>query len=118
MGNQFDNLFTSNEQPEAQADTPNPQAKAKTKKSAPAKKKRGRPATGKRSDDDWISRAFYIEESTDIDLEGELIQLRREGVRMDKSELVNSCLLAWLKWRKGEQPSKCLSEISPRRKDE
>lgn len=114
MANDFDALFSSPSEAEPEkAATPkpgNPPAKAK--------KKRGRPATGKRSDEGWISRAFYVEESTDIDLEAELAQLRREGVKLDKSDLVNSCLIAWLKWRKGEQPSKCLGEISPRRKGE
>lgn len=105
MSNNFDALFDA----EAEEPTPTPETNAK--------KKRGRPATGKRSDEGWIGRAFYVEESTDIDLEAEINQLRREGVKMDKSDLVNSCLIAWLKWRKGEQPSKCLIDISPRRKD-
>ena len=110
MANDFDVLFAGEDddaQPEQTAPAPTPKPK----------KKRGRPATGKRSDDGWISRAFYVEESTDIDLEAEINQLRREGVRMDKSDLVNSCLVAWLKWRQGENPSKCFNEISSRRKD-
>lgn len=107
MSNEFDALFDA--EAETEELSPTPEAKAK--------KKRGRPATGKRSDDRWISRAFYVEESTDEDLEDEIVKLRREGIKMDKSDLVNSCLIAWLEWRKGEQPSKCLSDISPRRKD-
>ena len=112
MSNDFDSLFNAAEenaeqQPKEPATEPTP---------AKAKKKRGRPATGKRSDAGWINRAFYIEESTDIDIEIELAQLRRQGVDMDKSELVNSCLVAWLKWQQGEQPSKALGDISPRRK--
>lgn len=113
MSNDFDFLADAAEraqqkETETAAESPKPQAK----------KKRGRPATGKRSDEGWINRAFYVEESTDIDLEAEINRLRREGVKMDKSELVNSCLIAWLKWRRGENPSKCLSEISSRRKSE
>ena len=113
MANDFDALFSGSDETE---ETTAPAPKQKPAAPAP-KRKRGRPATGKRSDDGWISRAFYVEELTDIDIEGELNRLRREGVRMDKSELVNSCLKAWLKWRQGEQPSKCLREISSRRKD-
>lgn len=111
MANDFDALFSGDEQePTPPLSPPQPAAKAK--------KKLGRPATGKRSDAGWISRAFYIEESTDIDIEGELNKLRREGVKMDKSELVNSCLIAWLKWRQGESASKSLGSISSMRKDE
>lgn len=104
MANDFDALFGNDEQEPA-----SPTA-------AKAKKKLGRPATGKRSDESWISRAFYIEENTDIEIEGELNKLRREGIKMDKSELVNACLIAWLKWRQGENPDKSLGSISPRRK--
>ena len=109
MANDFDALFDGQEQ------APPPAAKSEIVPTA--KKKRGRPATGKRSDEGWISRAFYVEESTDIDIETELAQLRREGIKLDKSDLVNSCLIAWLKWRQGENPSKSLGGISPRRKD-
>ena len=83
----------------------------------PAKRKRGRPATGKRSDPGWIGRTYYIQESTDIDVELELAMLRRQGIEKDKSALVDSLLGAWVKWRNGENPEILLSEISPRRKD-
>lgn len=76
-------------------------------------KKRGRPATGKRSDDAWIGRTFYIQRETDIDTEGELLNLRRQGVEIDKSELVDKLLSAWVQWRNGENLDKLLSEISP-----
>lgn len=107
MSNDFDAVIDAAQA----APTPTPAAKAKANN-----KKRGRPATGKRSDDGWIGRAFYVEESTDIDLEAEINQLRREGIKLDKSDLVNACLVAWLKWRKGEKSDLCLGEISPRRK--
>ncbi|MDJ0597061.1 MAG: hypothetical protein QNJ72_45075 [Pleurocapsa sp. MO_226.B13] len=81
-------------------------------------KKRGRPATGKRSDPDWIGRTYYIRKETDFDVEDELIKLKRAGISLDKSELVNFLLGAWVKWRKGENIDIQLSEISPRRKDE
>lgn len=76
-------------------------------------KKRGRPATGKRSDDAWIGRTFYIQRETDIDTEGELLNLRRQGVELDKSELVDKLLSAWVQWRNGENLDFILSEISP-----
>ena len=81
-------------------------------------KKRGRPATGKRSDPDWIGRTYYIRKETDFDVEDELIKLKREGINIDKSELVDFLLAAWVQWRNGENIDIQLSEISPRRKDE
>ena len=81
-------------------------------------KKRGRPATGKRSDPDWIGRTFYIRKETDFDIEDELIKLKRAGINLDKSELVDFLLAAWVKWRKGENIDLQMYEISPRQKDE
>ena len=81
-------------------------------------KKRGRPATGKRSDPDWIGRTYYIRKETDFDVEDELVKLKRAGVNLDKSELVDFLLGAWVQWRKGENIDIQMSEISPRRKDE
>ena len=81
-------------------------------------KKRGRPATGKRSDPNWIGRTYYIRKETDFDIEDELIKLKRKGINLDKSELVNFLLAAWVKWRNGENMDLQMSEISPRRKDE
>ena len=86
--------------------------------SQPKNRKRGRPATGKRSDPGWIGRTYYVKEETDIDVEMELALLRRQGVEMDKSELVSSLLDAWVKFRQGENPENLLGEISPRRKSE
>lgn len=81
-------------------------------------KKRGRPATGKRSDPDWIGRTYYIRKENDFDVEDELVKLKRAGVNLDKSELVDFLLAAWVKWRKGENIDIQMSEFSPRRKDE
>jgi hypothetical protein len=81
-------------------------------------KKRGRPATGKRSDPEWIGRTYYIRQETDFDVEDELIKLKRAGINLDKSELVDFLLAAWVKWRKGENIDIQISEITPRRKDE
>ncbi len=80
--------------------------------------KRGRPATGKRSDPDWIGRTYYVRKETDFDVEDELVKLKRAGINLDKSELVNFLLAAWVRWRNGENIDIQMSEISPRRKDE
>ena len=66
-------------------------------------KKRGRPATGKRSNPDWIGRTYYIRKETDLDVESELLKLKREGVEVDKSELVDFLLGEWVKSRQGEK---------------
>lgn len=84
--------------------------------STPEPKRRGRPATGKRSDPNWIGRTYYIRKETDLDVEYELLQLKRQGIEIDKSELVEELLATWVKWRKGEDSDFLLSEISPRRK--
>lgn len=77
-------------------------------------KKRGRPATGKRSDPEWIGRTYYIRRETDLDVEDELLKLKRSGVELDKSELVDALLTIYVKWRKGENIENQLDEISPR----
>ncbi len=66
------------------------------------KSKRGRPATGKRSDDPWIGRTYYVKRSTDLDVEEELLKLKRRGVEIDKSELVDFLMSVWVKWQQGE----------------
>lgn len=89
-----------------------------TSRIPPEPQKRGRPATGKRSDPNWIGRTYYIRKETDLDVEGELLQLKRGDIELDKSELVDSLLVAWVKWRQGENIDFMLSEISPRQKGE
>lgn len=81
---------------------------------APPPRKRGRPATGKRSDDEWIGRTFYVKRETDLDVEELLLRLKRRGVDIDKSELVEKLLFAWVNWHKGENLEIQLDEISPR----
>lgn len=104
----------------AKKSTPKPTPEEKPPAIAPEEptKKRGRPATGKRSDPDWIGRTYYIRQETDFDVEDELIKLKREGINIDKSELVDFLLGAWVKWRNGENIDIQISEITPRRKDE
>lgn len=89
-----------------------------TPPSTPEPKRRGRPATGKRSDPNWIGRTYYIRKETDLDVEDELLQLKRQGIELDKSELVEELLNAWVKWRQGEDSDFLLSKISPMRKDD
>ena len=106
----------------AKKSTPKPTPEEKPPETAIASeeptKKRGRPATGKRSDPDWIGRTYYIRKETDFDVEDELVKLKREGINIDKSELVDFLLGAWVNWRNGENIDIQISEISPRRKDE
>lgn len=45
-------------------------------------------------------------------MEEALLALKREGVNIDKSELVDRCLRAWLKFRIGETPAICMDEIA------
>ena len=104
-------------------DTPTPPATPEppvtpTPPATPEPKKRGRPATGKRSDPNWAGRTYYIRKETDLDVEGELLQLKRQGIELDKSELVDALLDAWVKWRQGDNIDLRISEISPRRKDD
>jgi len=104
----------------AKKTTPKPTPEEKPPEVAIAEeptKKRGRPATGKRSDPDWIGRTYYIRKETDFDVEDELVKLKRAGINLDKSELVDFLLGAWVKWRNGENIDIQISEISPRRKD-
>ena len=79
----------------------------------PEPKKRGTPATGKRSDDNWIGRTYYVRRETDLDIEDELLKFKRSGIDIDKSELVDQLLSAWVKWQKGENIEIQLSNISP-----
>ena len=79
--------------------------------------KRGRPATGKRSDSNWVGRTFYIKRETDLDIESLILELKRRAVETDKSELGEILLAAMVKWHKGENLEICLADISPIRKD-
>lgn len=81
-----------------------------------APRKRGRPATGKRSDDSWIGRTYYVRRETDLDVEDALLRLKRQGIEVDKSELVDLLLSAWTKWQQGENIEIHISEITPRQK--
>jgi hypothetical protein len=84
----------------------------------PEPRKRGRPAKGKRSDDAWIGRTYYVKRETDLDVEEELLKLRRQGIEVDKSELVDLLMAAWVKRQQGVNIDLLLDEITPRRKSE
>jgi hypothetical protein len=58
-------------------------------------KKRGRPATGKRSDPQWYGRTFYVRKNTDVIIERALYDLKRRGVDLDKSDLTDALLASW-----------------------
>ncbi len=117
----FKKLFESREdppeeteqsaEPVAKEDTPQPTSK-------PEPRKCGRPATGKRSDDAWIGRTYYVKRETDLDVEEELLKLKRQGIEVDKSELVDLLMAAWVKRQQGENVDLLLDEITPRRKFE
>jgi len=57
--------------------------------------KRGRPATGKRSDDSWIGRTYYVRRETDLDVRMP-VEVEAAGIEADKSELVDLLLSAWI----------------------
>ncbi|MBH8575369.1 hypothetical protein I8752_20605 [Nostocaceae cyanobacterium CENA369] len=121
----FKKLFETKEEPQIELEqpteatvesnviqTPTPPTPAPTH-SEP--RKRGRPATGKRSDDAWIGRTYYVKRSTDLDVEEELLKLKRRGVEIDKSELVDFLMAIWVKWQQGENIDLLIDEFTPRR---
>jgi cytoskeletal protein RodZ len=74
-------------------------------------KKRGRPATGKRSNPGWVGRTYYIQQTTDQAIEAELLALKHEGQAIDKSQLVDALLMAWVQFRQGEKAELLLRAI-------
>lgn len=81
--------------------------------SSPPIRKRGRPATGKRSDPNWIGRTYYVKRATDLDVEGVLFKLKCQGIEIDKSELVNSLLGAWVSWQQSNDTPFPEKEVLP-----
>jgi hypothetical protein len=80
--------------------------------SALSPRRRGRPATGKRSDPNWLGRSFYINKTVDRQVEIELLKLKQsKGIELDKSELVNSLLAAWLQAQQTGQSAVSMAEI-------
>ena len=73
---------------------PLPEAKPLANEAKP-RRKRGRPANGKRSNPGWYGRTFYIRKQTDELVEDALFKLKRSGLELDKSQLVDALLNAW-----------------------
>jgi hypothetical protein len=118
----FKKLFETKEEPQIEPEqltqattdsnvtpTPTPPPPAPTQEKP---RKRGRPATGKRSDDAWIGRTYYVKRSTDLDVEEELLKLKRRGVEIDKSELVDFLMAVWVKWQQGENVDLQIGEFT------
>ncbi|MEM9213932.1 MAG: hypothetical protein AAGD25_06255 [Cyanobacteria bacterium P01_F01_bin.150] len=76
-------------------------------------RKRGRPATGKRSDPNWIGRTYYVKRATDLEVEGVLFKLKCQGIEIDKSELVNSLLGAWVSWQQSDSTPFPANKVLP-----
>jgi hypothetical protein len=74
-------------------------------------RKRGRPATGKRSDPNWAARTFYIRKTTDEKVEKVLEQMKRYNINLDKSELIDLLLEAWAMVESGEIDDFQIGEI-------
>lgn len=119
MSQNMFNKMVKNRQKKSDAETPPPQQSAQPtpeqekETPAPEPKKRGRPAKGKRSNPDWVGRTYYIRKETDLNVEEELLKLRREGIEIDKSELVDAMLDVWVKFRQGENANLQIAEFSP-----
>jgi len=72
----------------------------------------GRPATGKRSNPDWVGRTFYVEAETDANFGIVIATLKAQGVSVDKSDIVQALLSEWmnktpeakLKWCRTQLP--------------
>lgn len=56
-----------------------------------------------------------MKRSTDLDIEEELLKLKRRGIEIDKSELVDFLMAIWVKWQQGENIDLLLDEFTPRR---
>jgi hypothetical protein len=60
-----------------------------------------------------------VKRKTDLDVEEELLKLRRQGIdidKSDKSELVDFLMAAWVKCRQDENIDLVIGEFAPRRK--
>ena len=97
-------------QPEATAQTPMLAVELPPLDAPP--RRRGRPATGKRSDPNWLGRTFYINKDVDRKIEIALLKLKQsQGIELDKSELVNGLLAAWLQAQLTGQAAVSMAEI-------
>jgi hypothetical protein len=94
---------TPKEEPKVEATTSTPVAPAKP--------------LSKRQDPEWFTRTYYCKKSTDMEVEEELLALKRQGVEMDKSDLVEALLSSWVEYRRGMAPAAAWKRVSPRRED-
>lgn len=118
----FKKLFETKEEAQQEPEQQEPELPTEpttesnvTQTSAPtpsSTRKRGRPATGKRSDDAWIGRTYYVKRSTDLDVEEELLKLKRRSVEIDKSELVDFLMAVWVKRQQGENIDLLIDEFT------
>lgn len=88
--------------------------KAAPPPSEPAKKK-GR-SEGKRSDPEWVMRSFFVRKQTDVKVKQALLALEARGIELDKSDLTEALLDAWLHWLDGGDIEALLNEVTPRKK--
>ena len=58
---------------------------------------------GKRSDPDWVRRAFYVRANTDSSLDITISMLKAQGINIDKSQLTDELLSEWLRQEPDEQ---------------
>lgn len=70
----------------------------------------------KRQDPDWFTRTYYLKKVTDVEVEEELLALRRDGIEMDKSDLVEALLSSWVEYRRGLTPAQAWRRVSGQRK--
>jgi hypothetical protein len=92
------------------SNTPTPEEKQ------PSQHKKGRPAQGKRSNSEWVARTYYVRRDTDLAVELEMLKLKSEGVELDKSDIVDAALQAWLGIQRGESVEEAIARL--RRKEE
>jgi hypothetical protein len=71
----------------------------------------------KRQDPEWFTRTYYCKRSTDMEVEEELLALKRQGVEMDKSDLVEALLSSWVEYRRGMAPAAAWKRVSPKREE-
>lgn len=122
MSEERANLFRNIRQVHREAEKSNPQPEvslppfvetSRSLSNPPPMRKRGRPATGKRSDPSWVGRTYYVKRATDLEVEGMLFKLKCQGTEIDKSELVNSLLGAWVNWQQSDNASFPANEVLP-----
>ncbi len=83
-------------------------AQQRKSSAAPKEKVRG---SAKRNNPDYAARSFYLPKATDRRLQRVLLDLQEEGYELDRSELLNCLLTAWLDSRQGSDLEHRLAEL-------